>query len=185
MASFFSTSHSATPRRGPMLSRRRRRRDPAAVLRPRPYRRASPASWGKAFQPPSSRCRYRAAAAYSDFDGAGDRRTASSARYAGSPVADTCNSVSGGARGGPPRSATVGRLRLRQAGPGRFTRRAAKWPIQERGTRSQAITVGSRSGLWRLTAILMARAIADPLLRRAAVAALLAVTWAGARRHRH
>ena len=68
---------------------------------------------------------------------------------------------------------TEGRLRLRQAGTGRFTRRAAKWPIQERGMRSQAITVGSRSGLWRLTAILMAQAIADLLRRRATLAALL------------
>jgi IstB-like ATP binding protein len=53
---------------------------------------------GDAFAGHLGRVAVRAVAADSDFDGAGDRRTASSARYAGSPVADTCNSVSGEAR---------------------------------------------------------------------------------------
>ena len=99
-----------------------------------------------------------------DFDGAGNRRQ------------PCCRHLQLSGRRGPRRATvrpTEGRLRLRQSGTGRFTRRAAKWPIQERGTRSQAITVGSRSGLWRLTAVLMPQAIADLLRRRAAPAALL------------
>ena len=60
---------------------------------------------GDAFAGHYGRVAARAVAAYGGFDGAGDRRTASSARCAGSPVADICNSVGGGTRGGPPRSA--------------------------------------------------------------------------------
>ena len=130
---------------------------------------------GDAFARHHGRVAARAVAAYGGFDGAGDRRTASSARYAGSPC---CRHLQLSGRRGPRRATACGQPKAvcGCVRPGRDVSPvgAAKWPIQERGTLSHAITVGSRPGLWRLTAVLMARAIAELLRRRATPAAPVA-----------